>query len=136
MAGSIRKSRVREIPLSKVKDDLSHLLREASVARIERSEIRGCPVGWTAVPGFRCDQSGLRVPAPPPPPLPPTRSALRRTQTRRSSPSERKRVGGVPSPAIAVADEVGPRPVATAPSQPRSLSPRRPIARRQNRGRD
>ena len=30
MAGSIRKSRVREIPLSEVKDDLSHLLREAA----------------------------------------------------------------------------------------------------------
>lgn len=29
MAGSIRKSRVREVPLSEVKDDLSHLLREA-----------------------------------------------------------------------------------------------------------
>ena len=29
MAGSIRKSRVREIPLSEVKDDLSHLLRES-----------------------------------------------------------------------------------------------------------
>ena len=29
MAGSIRKSRVREIPLSEVKDDLSNLLREA-----------------------------------------------------------------------------------------------------------
>jgi prevent-host-death family protein len=30
MAGSIRKSRVREIPLSEVKDDLSNLLREAA----------------------------------------------------------------------------------------------------------
>src|SRR3984885_4360629 len=30
MAGSIRKPRVREIPLSEVKDDLSHLLREAA----------------------------------------------------------------------------------------------------------
>jgi prevent-host-death family protein len=30
MAGSIRKLRVREIPLSEVKDDLSHLLREAA----------------------------------------------------------------------------------------------------------
>ena len=30
MAGSIRKSRVREVPLSEVKDDLSHLLREAA----------------------------------------------------------------------------------------------------------
>ena len=29
MAGSIRKSRMKEIPLSEVKDDLSHLLREA-----------------------------------------------------------------------------------------------------------
>lgn len=30
MAGTIRKSRMREIPLSEVKDDLSHLLREAA----------------------------------------------------------------------------------------------------------
>ena len=30
MARSIRKSRVREVPLSEVKDDLSHLLREAA----------------------------------------------------------------------------------------------------------
>ena len=30
MADTIRKSRVREIPLSEVKDDLSHLLREAA----------------------------------------------------------------------------------------------------------
>ncbi len=29
MAGLIRKSRVKEVPLSEVKDDLSHLLREA-----------------------------------------------------------------------------------------------------------
>lgn len=29
MADTVRKSRVREIPLSEVKDDLSHLLREA-----------------------------------------------------------------------------------------------------------
>ncbi len=29
MAGPIRKSRVKEIPLSEVKDDLSHFLREA-----------------------------------------------------------------------------------------------------------
>ena len=29
MAGTVRKSRVREVPLSEVKDDLSHLLREA-----------------------------------------------------------------------------------------------------------
>jgi prevent-host-death family protein len=29
MAGPTRKSRVREVPLSEVKDDLSHLLREA-----------------------------------------------------------------------------------------------------------
>lgn len=29
MAGAVRKSRVREVPLSEVKDDLSHLLREA-----------------------------------------------------------------------------------------------------------
>ena len=29
MAGSVRKSRVKQIPLSEVKDDLSHFLREA-----------------------------------------------------------------------------------------------------------
>ena len=29
MAGIVRKSRVKEIPLSEVKDDLSHFLREA-----------------------------------------------------------------------------------------------------------
>ncbi len=29
MAGTPRKSRVKEVPLSEVKDDLSHLLREA-----------------------------------------------------------------------------------------------------------
>ena len=34
MAGSIRKSRVKEIPLSEVKDDLSHLLREAEKGEI------------------------------------------------------------------------------------------------------
>jgi prevent-host-death family protein len=30
MAGTIRKSRMKQIPLSEVKDDLSHLLREAA----------------------------------------------------------------------------------------------------------
>ena len=30
MAGTIRKSRMKEVPLSEVKDDLSHLLREAA----------------------------------------------------------------------------------------------------------
>jgi prevent-host-death family protein len=30
MVGSIRKSRVKEVPLSDVKDDFSHLLREAA----------------------------------------------------------------------------------------------------------
>ena len=30
MAGTIRKSGMREVPLSEVKDDLSHLLREAA----------------------------------------------------------------------------------------------------------
>src|ERR1700730_6308673 len=32
----------------------------ASVARIERSEIRDFVQGWTTVPGFRCAQPGLR----------------------------------------------------------------------------
>ena len=31
MAGTIRKSRVKQVPLSEVKDDLSHLLREAAM---------------------------------------------------------------------------------------------------------
>lgn len=30
MAGTIRKTRMKEIPLSELKDDLSHLLREAA----------------------------------------------------------------------------------------------------------
>lgn len=34
MAGSVRKSRVRSVPLSAVKDDLSHLLREAAKGEI------------------------------------------------------------------------------------------------------
>ena len=34
MAGTVRKSRVREVPLSEVKDDLSHLLREAAKEHI------------------------------------------------------------------------------------------------------
>jgi prevent-host-death family protein len=34
MAGAIRKSRVREVPLSEVKDDLSRFLREAETTEI------------------------------------------------------------------------------------------------------
>ena len=34
MADTTRKSRLREIPLSEAKDDLSHLLREAAKAEI------------------------------------------------------------------------------------------------------
>jgi prevent-host-death family protein len=34
MAGTVRKSRVKEVPLSEVKDDLSHLLREAETRHI------------------------------------------------------------------------------------------------------
>lgn len=34
MAGPIRKSRIKEVPLSEVKDDLSHLLREAEKQEI------------------------------------------------------------------------------------------------------
>ena len=34
MAGAIRKPRVREVPLSEVKDDLSRFLREAETAEI------------------------------------------------------------------------------------------------------
>ena len=34
MAGAVRKSRVKEVALSEVKDDLSHLLREAETRDI------------------------------------------------------------------------------------------------------
>lgn len=34
MAGAIRKSRVKEVPLSEVKDDLSRFLREAETTEI------------------------------------------------------------------------------------------------------
>lgn len=34
MAGAIRKSRVKEVPLSEVKDDLSRFLREAETSEI------------------------------------------------------------------------------------------------------
>jgi len=34
MAGTVRKSRVKEVPLSEVKDDLSRFLREAETAEI------------------------------------------------------------------------------------------------------
>ena len=34
MADTVRKSRVKEVPLSEVKDDLSHLLREAEKGEI------------------------------------------------------------------------------------------------------
>ena len=34
MAGAIRRSRVKQVPLSEVKDDLSHLLREAEKQEI------------------------------------------------------------------------------------------------------
>ena len=34
MAGTVRKSRVRKVPLSEVKDDLSRFLREAEKAEI------------------------------------------------------------------------------------------------------
>ena len=34
MAGAIRKSRIKEVPLSEVKDDLSRFLREAETAEI------------------------------------------------------------------------------------------------------
>jgi len=34
MAGAVRKSRVKEVPLSEIKDDLSRFLREAETAEI------------------------------------------------------------------------------------------------------
>lgn len=40
MARTIRKSRVRELPLSEVKDDLSNLLREAAKGEISHHSAR------------------------------------------------------------------------------------------------
>ncbi len=44
MAGAIRRSRVKQIPLSKVKDDLSRFLREAEKEEIVITR-HGKPVG-------------------------------------------------------------------------------------------
>jgi prevent-host-death family protein len=52
MARTIRKSRVREIPLSEVKDDLSHLLREAAKGDIVITR-HGKPAG--VLIGFKSD---------------------------------------------------------------------------------
>jgi Antitoxin Phd_YefM, type II toxin-antitoxin system len=66
MAGSIRKPRVREIPLSEVKDDLSHLLREAAKGDIVITR-HGKPAGTRG--GVRGDagiRSALRALSPHP----------------------------------------------------------------------
>lgn len=39
MARPIRKTRIKEVPLSEVKDDLSHLLREAEKQEIVITQI-------------------------------------------------------------------------------------------------
>jgi prevent-host-death family protein len=52
MVGSIRKPRVREIPLSEVEDDLSHLLREAAKGDIVITR-HGKPAG--VLIGFESD---------------------------------------------------------------------------------
>jgi prevent-host-death family protein len=51
MARTIRKSRLREIPLSEVKDDLSHLLREAAKGDIvitRHGKPAGVLIGFTS----------------------------------------------------------------------------------------
>jgi prevent-host-death family protein len=52
MAGTIRKPRMREVPLSEVKDDLSHLLREAAKQDIVITR-HGKPAG--VLIGFRSE---------------------------------------------------------------------------------
>ena len=52
MADTTRKSRVREIPLSEAKDDLSHLLREAAKGEIVITR-HGKPAG--VLIGFASD---------------------------------------------------------------------------------
>jgi prevent-host-death family protein len=52
MADTVRKSRVREVPLSEVKDDLSHLLREAEEQDIVITR-HGKPAG--VLIGFKSD---------------------------------------------------------------------------------
>ena len=52
MARSIRKTGVREIPLSEVKDDLSHLLREATKGDIVITR-HGKPAG--VLKGFKTE---------------------------------------------------------------------------------
>ena len=52
MAGKVRKSRVRQVPLSEVKDDLSHLLREAANGDIVITR-HGKPAG--VLIGFRSE---------------------------------------------------------------------------------
>jgi prevent-host-death family protein len=52
MARTVRKSRVREIPLSEIKDDLSHYLREAETQEIVITR-HGKPAGLLI--GFRSE---------------------------------------------------------------------------------
>jgi prevent-host-death family protein len=49
MAGTIRKSRVRQVPLSQIKDDLSRFLREAGKQEIvitRHGKPAGVPIGF------------------------------------------------------------------------------------------
>ena len=43
MAGAIRKSRVKEVPLSEIKDDLSRFLREAETQEIGELHVDRVP---------------------------------------------------------------------------------------------
>jgi prevent-host-death family protein len=52
MAGTIRKSRMKQVPLSEVKDDLSHFLREAEKQDIVITR-HGKPAG--VLIGFQSD---------------------------------------------------------------------------------
>jgi prevent-host-death family protein len=55
MAGSVRKSRMKEIPLSEVKDDLSHFLREAEKGHIvitRQGKPAGVLIGFASEDGW------------------------------------------------------------------------------------
>jgi len=52
MAGTVRKSRMKQVPLSEMKDDLSHLLREAAKQDIVITR-HGKPAG--ALIGFESE---------------------------------------------------------------------------------
>jgi len=57
MAGAVRKSKMKEVPLSEVKDDLSRFLREATASRLAYSSglsqrTTGSTTDWKTIHGF------------------------------------------------------------------------------------